>query len=162
MYTFTIKLEGHDEVQKSVEDLLKNIEPELENGLDKAAEFAEIRIKEAAPVGVTGHLRESVTTIVSRLRREIGPTAEYADAVERGRSAGNPPPQADVRGAGIARWAAFVGKTAKGESFAIAKSIGTKGTEATWFVKNRVPEIENRFWSFMEEAADKIAGFIVS
>jgi HK97 gp10 family phage protein len=112
----------------------------------------EMRI--AAPVAVTGDLRQSVKWDVTGLTATIGPTAKHAEFVEKGTR----PHWTSARpGSSLYKWASLKGIS----PYAVQRSIALKGTKAHPFVEPThtlmEPRIIRRFDSEIEKLTSELS-----
>lgn len=98
--------------------------------VEGAAIDVQREMRQEAPVGVTGQLRNSIRYVYAPalLSAEVGPKADYGAAVETGAKAHWPP---YGEGTSLADWANLKGIPV----FLVARSIAKKGTKAHPFVK---------------------------
>jgi len=162
-YEFEIVAPGLEEQMKRVDDFWDIAKPEMQTAMSKTVVTVASKAKPLAPVGVSGMLRNSITSSVensagsvvghvfSSLKNE-----EYPAVMEFGRRPGKmPPPSA------LERWVHIVlgvsKEEAPGVALRVARSIARRGIKGKKFMergyKQARPDID-RYW---QQALDRIA-----
>lgn len=158
MSTFSVKIEGLDELTKSLEAAPGIVSQELVDAMDQSTRYVKGQIRDeirSNRITNTGNLARSVAIEpVKPNRGRVYVSEMYGAAVEFGSRPHFPPV------APLERWAQTkLGKS--GIGFLIARKIARVGTKANPFVapafKNSIEYINQRFQSAIKEVVLKLA-----
>lgn len=131
--TFSMKIQGLDELYKNLAEAGANYEPVMEQAMIKSTTKIQNDARENIRKNGTtyqGNLAKNTKVREATAKRGIVAVGEeYGGAVEFGRRPGKPPPSKPLE-----RWAQ-VKLGAKGAGFAIARKIGKEGTKAQPFLE---------------------------
>lgn len=126
-----------------------------ENQLKRALNRGAIILQRAERIEAprdTSNLAANINIIdLGPMEVMISPKANYAEAIHNGRLPGNPPPASALES-----WARRKGLNA----YAVAKSIGKKGTKPNPFVARALDSSQQAINDEFDAAADKVQDYI--
>ncbi|MEN8129838.1 MAG: hypothetical protein ABFS45_06510 [Pseudomonadota bacterium] len=153
-----IEIEYNDEqVIRALRRAPKIMGKHLNKGISNAAERVNKEERSQAPKGVSGLVNSIQTHIISPLERSVGPTVNYARAVEEGTSGGGTPPPVG----NLLEWIRVKRITPRNPAMSdetlarvISKSIGRQGTPANPFRKRTVEKMRSRVFDMIRESTE--------
>ena len=149
----TVKVDA-DKAIKGMNNLIKNIRPDIEQTLDHLASATSGKMKSEAPKGLSRGLSNKVNVVSRQMYREIEPVApnlsgkKYAYYIEKGTGPGYTPNVWNIQ--------KYYGVDV-GTAWAIAKSIKDKGTRADPFVERTFDYMLNKLPYYAGDFLNKIS-----